>query len=111
MTDKKFDKRALAALVALISGFALPFTGLAVHLLHDSSLEGPRLFWVAAHEALGIAFTAATVWHIALNRKALARHISGTGWRIAGLGREAVCAAALVGMVLFAAVGHIWMAH
>ena len=36
---KGLNKRALVALVALISGISLPFTGLATHLLDSSPLN------------------------------------------------------------------------
>lgn len=110
-SEKELNKRALAALVTLISGIGLPFTGLAIHLLHSSSLRGPRHFWIVAHEALGIMFTVSAIWHLVLNRRALANHIRGSAGRVAGVSREALWAAVLLGIVLFVAVGHTLIAH
>jgi hypothetical protein len=99
------------ALIALISGIGLPFTGLATHLLHSSSpFNGPRHFWIVAHEALGIIFMVSAIWHIILNRKGLANHIRSSAGQ-AGISREAIWAAALVGIMLFTAVGHTLLAH
>jgi hypothetical protein len=108
---KGLNRRALAALVALISGISLPFTGLALHLLHSGSPEGPRHFWVFAHEALGIIFTASAIWHIHLNRKMLATHLRGPSGRVAGISREAFWAVLAVGIVFSVAVGHTLFDH
>ena len=98
-------------MVALFSGIGLPFTGLGNHLLHSSSLHGPRHFWIVTHEALGIIFMLSAIWHIILNRKALVNHIRGSAGRVAGVSREAFWAAALVGIMLFVPVAHILIAH
>jgi hypothetical protein len=108
---KEFNKRALTALIALISGISLPFTGLAIHLFHSGSPEGPRHFWIAAHEALGIIFTISTLWHIFLNRKALYNHLRGAAGQLAGVSRETLCAIALVAVILFVAAGHSFLVH
>ncbi len=105
-SEKRLNKRALVALVALISGIGLPFTGLGNHLLHSSSLHGPRHIWIVTHEVLGIIFMVSAIWHIILNRKALVNHIRGSLGRVAGMSREAFWAAAFVGIILFMSVGH-----
>jgi hypothetical protein len=109
--EKRLNKRALAAMVALISGIGLPFTGLGNHLLHSSSLHGPRHFWIVTHEVLGILFMVSAIWHILLNRKALVSYIRGSVGRVSGVSREAFWAAALVGIMLFVSVGHLLLAH
>lgn len=98
-------------LIALISGIGLPFTGLATHLLHSSPLNGPRHFWIVAHEALGIIFMVSAIWHTFLNRKGLANHIRSSAGQAVGISRETIWAAALVGIMLFTAVGHTLLAH
>src|SRR5512136_1350458 len=108
---KTLNKRALAAMVALISGVGLPFTGLGNHLLHSSSLHGPRHFWIVTHEVLGIIFTVSAIWHIILNRKALANHLRGSAGRVACVSKEAFWAAALVVIMLFVAVSHTLLGH
>ncbi len=108
---KEFNKRALAAMISLISGLSLPFTGLAIHLFHSGSPGGPRHFWIAAHEALGIIFTLSTLLHIILNRKALLNHLRGAAGRMAGLSRETLIAVALVAVILFMAAGHSFLVH
>jgi hypothetical protein len=110
-SEKRLNKRALVALVALISGIGLPFTGLPNHLLHSSSLHGPRHFWTVAHEVLGIIFTVSAIWHVILNRKALANHLRGSAGRVASVSREAFWAAALVVIMLFVAAAHTLLAH
>jgi hypothetical protein len=111
MDKRKFNKRALAAMISLISCLSLPFTGLAIHLFHSGSPGGPRHFWIAAHEALGIIFTLSALWHIILNRKALYNHLRGAAGQMAGLSRETLCAIALVTIILFAAAGHSFLVH
>jgi hypothetical protein len=108
---KRLNKRALVALIVLVSGIGLPFTGLGNHLLHSSSLHGPRHYWIVTHEVFGIIFMVAAIWHILLNRKALASHIRGSVGRVAGVSREAWWAAALVGIMLSVSVGHILLVH
>ena len=110
-SEKRLNKRALVALVALISGIGLPFTGLGNHVLHSSSLHGLRHFWIVTHEVLGIIFTVSAIWHIILNRKALANHLRGSAGRVACVSREAFWAAALVVIMLFVAVAHTLLAH
>ena len=73
---KKINKRALAALVALISGIGLPFTGLVSHLA-GHQLQSTRPFWMAAHIILGTIFTICVIWHIGFNSKGMANHIRG----------------------------------
>jgi hypothetical protein len=109
--EKRLNKRALAAMVALISGMGLPFTGLGNHLLHSSSLHGPRHFWIVTHEVLGILFMVSAIWHVLLNHKALVRYIRDSVGRVSGVSREAFWAAALVGIMLFVSVGHLLLAH
>jgi hypothetical protein len=111
MHKRKLNKRALTALISLISGISLPFTGLALHMLHLSPLSSPRHFWIVLHEALGIIFTISTVWHIILNRKTLYNHLRGAAGRFAGVSRETLWAVALVAVILFAAAGHSLVGH
>ncbi len=108
---RKFNKRALVSLISLISGLSLPFTGLAVHVLHFASPNDRGHFWAVSHTALGIVFTISTLWHIILNRKTLINHFRGTAGRFAGLSRETLCAVALVAVILIAAAGHSFLAH
>lgn len=110
-SDKKLNKRALVALIALISGIGLPFTGLANHLLQSSSLHGSRHSWMAAHDVLGIIFTISAIWHIILNRKGLTNHIRGLAGQATSMSSEVFWAAALVGIMLFVAVGHTLLNH
>lgn len=110
-SENKLNKRALVVLVVLISGIGLTFTGLANHLLQSNSLNGPRHWWMAAHWALGIIFAVSAIWHIILNRKGLANHICGLAGRTACVSREVFWATALVGIMLFVAVGHTLLAY
>ncbi len=108
---KKMNKRALVALIALISGIGLPFTGLAVHLLHSNSLHGARHAWMSTHEALGIIFSISVIWHVILNRKGLVNHIRHSAGNPAHASKEFFWASALVGMMLLMALSHSFLAH
>jgi len=109
--DKKMNKWALMALTALISGVGLPFTGLAVHLLHSNSPHGARHAWMAVHEALGIIFSVSTIWYIILNRKGLVSHIRHSAGHVAHVSKEFPWATALVGMMLLIALSHSFLAY
>lgn len=108
---KKLNRQALMALIALISGIGLPFTGLAVHLLQSDSPQGPRHSWMVAHEALGIVFTVSTIRHVILNRKGLMNHIRRSAGQVIHVSREVLWACALVGMMLLMALSHTLFAH
>jgi hypothetical protein len=110
-TGKPLNQRAFVALIATISGAGLPLTGLANHLLQTEPITLPRHAWMAAHDALGIIFTVFAVWHVILNRRALMKHAKGLAGRLPALSREAVLAVALVGILLFLAVGHTFIAR
>jgi hypothetical protein len=110
-TGQPTGKRALTALVSLISGAGLPFTGLAVHMLKSDSAAGTLHACTVAHEILGLVFTVSTVWHVILNRKALARHIRHCPGRASRMSREVVWAVVLVGAMLLAGLSHTLFAH
>lgn len=109
--EKRLNKRALMALTALVSGIGLPFTGLAVHLLHSNFPHDARHAWMAVHEALGIIFTLSAIWHVILNRKGLVSHIRHSAGQVAHVSKEFLWATALVGMMLLMALSHSFLAH
>ncbi len=103
---KPMNQRAFVALVAALSGLGLPLSGLFTHLSGTESVAGQRHFWMAAHNSLGIIFTAFCVWHVVLNRRALFAHLRGVGDRWRALSREILWATALVFAVLLGAASH-----
>lgn len=110
-TGKQGGKRAIVALVALISGAGLPFTGLAVHALKSGSSRGALHSFIVMHEMLGVVFTVSSIWHVILNRKALVDHIRCSTGEAVRVSREALWAIMLVVAVLLLGLGHTFFAH
>ena len=50
-----------------------------------------------------------SLWHAALHRRRLVRHIRGTFARVRAVSRELVLASALVTAVLLLFIGHAWV--
>lgn len=132
---RPFNGRAFVALMAAISGIALPVTGLGNHLSQAHPLTNPYHAWMSAHNSLGVVFCVFAIWHAVLHRRALLKHLRGVEPRVPGgsrevlyvvlnrrvllkyqrgarprargSSREAVCAAALVTVVLLTALAHL----
>lgn len=107
--SKSWDQRAFVATGALLSGLALPVTGLLDHAA-GGSVSAHAVGWSIAHAALGIMFVAFCTWHIVLNRRALLRHLRAArashGRRVSLPSREVGAAAVLVGGALTLVVAH-----
>lgn len=107
---RRFRLRAFAAMGMVFSGLALPVTGVVNHFYGFAPLSVERHAWMSAHNALGLLFVAFTIWHVALNRKALWNHLRSAAARAPVVSREAVFAASLVAVVLALFVGHAFHA-
>jgi hypothetical protein len=103
----RFNSRAFVAMIAVFSGVGLPVSGLMNHLYGFDPLSVPRHAWMAAHNAMGILFAVFVVWHIAINRQALASHFRSTAARLPR--RETALAGLIVGLLLAVAVGHAFV--
>lgn len=108
-SSSDFSPRTCATLGLLVSGLALPITGLANHLYQTATLGTARHAWMAAHNSLGGVFLAFAIWHVALNRWALASHVRGIVSHLPALRREFVVAALVVGFTTSLAVGHAFL--
>ena len=73
-SHRTWNQRALVATGAVLSGLALPVTGLLDHAAGGSSAED-AVGWSIAHASMGALFVGFCVWHIALNRRALLRYL------------------------------------
>lgn len=104
---KTFNKRAFAAVAATVSGLGLPITGYMNHVLQFEGMSVARHAWMAAHNCLAILFVIFTVWHAAINRRALFNYLKG--WRFI-LSREAVAATLLVALASLAIILHAFHA-
>jgi hypothetical protein len=103
---KSFNLRGFVIVTAAVTGLGLPITGLANHLHQmEPIVSFSRHAWMSVHTILGILFMASTVWHAIFNRRILLNYVRGHAPR-PGIGREAVCAIALVAGMLFVGVGH-----
>jgi len=101
-----WNQRAFVATGALLSGLALPVTGLVDHLAGGAGGAASPAGWSIVHTALGILFAAFCIWHAVLNRRALARYLRAR--MPAGVlpVAEVLAALALVGGVLAFTVTH-----
>ena len=71
---KTFNKRAFIAIVMCISGIVLPISGIMNHLLQMELLTQTRHFWMSIHNMSGLIFLIFTIFHIALNWKAIVNY-------------------------------------
>jgi Pyruvate/2-oxoacid:ferredoxin oxidoreductase delta subunit len=73
----RWDQRRLISVGLLLSGLALPVTGLGDHLARDTSGPLPDSSWIVAHVAVGVLFVLFAAWHAVLNRSVLVRYLGG----------------------------------
>lgn len=102
--EHRWNQRAFVTTGALLSGLALPLSGLA-----DHAAGGPGGFvvgWSVVHTSLGAIFAGFCVWHAALNRRALLRHLRADALTRPRPSREVLVALVLVGGVLAFTVAH-----
>ena len=109
-SSRAWSQRSFVATGALLSGAALPLTGLLDHVAGGPSAEA-AVGWSIVHTSLGALFAAFCMWHVVLNRRALLKYLRATAaWRLlrgrAAPSREIVAAALLVAGVLCATVIH-----
>jgi len=105
-----WNQRAFVTLGAVLSGLALPVTGLLDHAAGGSSSES-AVGWSIVHMSVSCLFVGFCTWHIVLNRRPLLKYLRVGSARGAGVvrglpAREAVAAAGVVGVVLAATVVH-----
>jgi hypothetical protein len=108
-TQPVWNQRAFVALGAVLSGLALPATGLLDHAAGRSTGEA-AVGWSIAHVSVSCLFVGFCTWHLVLNRRALLRYLRAAGGRAGAVrrlpARETVAAAAIVGGVLTATAVH-----
>ena len=105
---KPFNGRAFVALTGALSGIGLPLTGLGNHLCQAHPITYSYHAWMSAHNSLGILFFVSAIWHAVLNRRVLVNYLRGARLRLSGGSREAIYAVALVAVVLFVALAHLY---
>lgn len=106
---KKFNKRAFITFGMLVSGMALPVTGLINHNLGFSDLTVSRHFWMSVHNISGILFTIFAVTHIILNSHAIKNYMNKMKSVI--ISREAFAALMLVAFITVVFASHAFIAH
>ncbi len=102
--ERRWNQRAFVVAGALLSGLALPVSGIA-----DHAAGGPAesaVGWSIVHVVLGALFAGFCVWHAALNRRALLRYLRAKIPARALPTREVLAALALVGVVVALTVTH-----
>jgi hypothetical protein len=104
--ETRWNQRLFVVTGALLSGLALPVTGLVDRLAGAAGGAATPAGWSIVHAAPGVLFAVFCAWHAVLNRHALARHLRA---RLpAGVlpVAEVLGALALVGGVLALTVTH-----
>ena len=104
--ERRWNQRAFVVTGALLSGLALPISGLADHIAGDPGGAAAAADWSIVHTSLGVLLVSFCVWHAALNRRVLLRYLRGTVPTRAVPTREVLVALALVGGVLALTVTH-----
>lgn len=108
--ERTFKHRAFVAMVMVLSGIALPVTGIANHIYGFAPPSIERHAWMSAHNALGLLFVVFSIWHVVLNRKALWNHVKNTAAHLPIVSREAMVAGCVVAVMLVVFVGHAFLA-
>ncbi len=109
-TGQAFNTRAFIALMIALSGLGMPVTGVFTHVLGFSPMSLERHAWMSAHNGLGVLFVVFSVWHVALHRRTLWKHVQKSAARVLPLSREAAVAGAVVALSLLLFVGHAFLA-
>jgi hypothetical protein len=102
---KGFNIRAFVFYMIALSGLGLPVTGIALHEYAFSPFTAARHAWMSAHNILGVLFAVFSIWHAALNRKAVLNYFRGLAGHVF-TGREAALAASIIAMALLIFTGH-----
>jgi hypothetical protein len=108
MSAQPWNPRAFVATGAVLSGLALPATGLLDHAAGGASSEA-AVRWSIAHVSLSCLFVGFCTWHVVLNRRALLKYLRAARGRAGAVrlpARETVAAAVIVTCVLAATVIH-----
>jgi len=105
-TPTRFSARAFVSAVLTLGAVGLPPTGIANHLLQSDPMPGARHAWMSAHNGLAAVFVVFVVWHVALNRRALAASLARTAAGVVVRRRELAWAVLVVGAWTALVVGH-----
>jgi hypothetical protein len=104
-----WNQRAFVTLGAVLSGLALPATGLLDHAAGGGTGESAA-GWSITHVSVSGLFVGFCAWHIVLNRRPLLKYLRAAGGRAGALrrlpARETVAAAGIVGAVLALTIVH-----
>jgi hypothetical protein len=73
---RRFNRRAVVAIGATVTGLALPVSGVADHLILDSNPAAGGNVASVTHWTCALLFTGFCTWHVILNRTAYHRHIA-----------------------------------
>jgi len=100
---KPFNRRAFTAILAGITGFILPISGLILHGYSEGRFIAGRHAWFEIHVFAGIIFVVFAGWHAILNRRPLWNYLKSSASRSWLPSREAGWAALLlIGIIVLA---------
>ncbi len=103
---RRFNMRAFVSSAMALAAAGLPVTGLANHVLQAEPFSVARHAWRSAHNSLGILFVVFAVWHVVLNRRALAGYLHSVTNRVPRASREAFCALLLLTVTTALVIAH-----
>jgi len=104
-----FGFRTFVTLVIAVTGVSLPVSGIANHVTGFEPLTATRHVWLAVHNGLRMLFVVFSVWHIALNFRALGGHAQRAARRVFPPSREVLLAVAVASFTLLVSVGHVFL--
>ena len=97
---ERFNHRAFVAVMMGLAAIMLPVSGLLLHAYSEGEITSGGHSWFMLHILSGVLFVIFFIWHIVLNRRALAKHIKSHISGIVPLSREAGLALIIVLLIV-----------
>ncbi len=74
MAKKPFNKRKVVSLILFTTLIVMPVSALIVHITHGKATSH---LWLYIHVVFGVLFTAAGIFHVVYNWRALKYYFTG----------------------------------
>ncbi|MCL2878379.1 MAG: hypothetical protein FWF13_06330 [Acidobacteria bacterium] len=71
---KTLNKRVVVSLILLVTLIMMPVSAAIIHITHGTTISHT---WLHLHVLFAVTFTAAGIFHVACNRRALKYYLFG----------------------------------
>ncbi len=105
---RRFNTRALLAVLMFGSFVLLPSIGLVLHLSPDAPFQPTRHLLMTLHNLAGIIFMVSLIVHLILNRRPLWNYVRMAGGKVGMYRKELVVAVLLLAIPLGLGVLHVF---